>query len=143
MKWGTGMKDETGSAAVWGILLVCISAIMVAGLGALVDNEHRMIETDLVDRQARMVAEWAVSREYDLLRQRPKYAKEVLADRGNLRPGSVSGVRDGVKYAVYVGERHGILILWAVAENGEAKAQVGYCVAFDAETEQCCLKGMF
>lgn len=134
---------DRGSASITAILLIFSASLLMAALGQLNYLEHKLVDNSIAQKQLRQMAETAAKREYDRLGQDEDFLKSVLAESSSMEPtGNILENEHG-RCQVFVGENNGQVIIWAVAERGNSKAQVSYNLIFDEETDKFVLKGMF
>ncbi|GEM_PF-1106143 len=140
------VKNEQGSVTLVGLILVAVSALMVAALWDIEEQENKRINQGVRTHELQLIAEWAARREYEAIRQNPVRLEKILADHqmgDKLGKGFNGSTVSGIKYAVYTGVRQEQIVIWAVAEQGDAKAQCGYYLTYDRTAGECLLKGMF
>ena len=140
------VKNDQGSVTVVGLILVAVSALMVAMLWDMEEQENQRINQAVRNHELQLVAEWAARREYEVIRQDSVRLERILADHqmgDKLAKGFNGSTVSGIKYAVYIGVRQEQIVIWAVAEQGDAKAQCGYYLIYDQVAGKCLLKGMF
>ena len=140
------VKNEQGSVTVVGLILVAVSALMVAALWDIEEQENKRINQGVRTHELQLIAEWAARREYEAIRQNPVRLEKILADHqmgDKLAKGFNGSTVSGIKYAVYTGVRQEQIVIWSIAEQGDAKAQCGYYLTYDRTAGECLLKGMF
>ena len=140
------VKNDQGSVTVVGLILVAVSALMVAMLWDMEEQENQRINQEVRTHELQLIAEWAARREYEAFRQDSVRLERILADHqmgDKLAKGFNGSTVSGIKYAVYTGVRQEQIVIWAVAEQGDAKAQCGYYLTYDRTAGECLLKGMF
>lgn len=140
------VKNDQGSVTVVGLILVAVSALMVAMLWDMEEQENQRINQGVRNHELQLVTEWAARREYEAIRQDSVRLERILADHqmgDKLAKGFNGSTVSGIKYAVYTGVRQEQIVIWAVAEQGDAKAQCGYYLTYDRTAGECLLKGMF
>ena len=140
------VKNDQGSVTVVGLILVAVSALMVAMLWDMEEQENQRINQEVRTHELQLIAEWAARREYEAIRQDPVRLERILADHqmgDKLAKGFNGSTVSGIKYAVYTGVRQEQIFIWAVAEQGDAKAQCGYYLIYDQVAGKYLLKGMF
>ncbi|MBE6106738.1 hypothetical protein [Anaerovibrio lipolyticus] len=137
------MTQDRGSISITAIILIFSASLLMVALGQLNYLEHKVLDNSIAQKQLRQIAEFAVQREYDRLVQDQDFLKSVLMESRPMEPtGDVLENEQGQCH-VFVGEKNGQVIIWAVAERGNSKAQVSYSLVLDEEGDKFVLKGMF
>ncbi|MCR5177284.1 MAG: hypothetical protein K6C05_10625 [Anaerovibrio sp.] len=134
---------DRGSLSLLGVVIIALAGIMIGIIWIMEQNELRLVETDILREDMRMVAENSCDREYRLLSGNSEKVQEILCYQEGLHKTGNYIVPSDMECDTYVGVVGNTLIIWAVVRKNEIKVQCGYCLDVDRETGECCLRGMF
>ncbi|WP_407396548.1 hypothetical protein [Anaerovibrio sp.] len=137
------VTHDRGSVSITAIILIFSASLLMAALAQLNYLEHKVLDNSIAQKQLRQMAEFSVQREYDRLAQDKNFLKDVLMESRPMEPTGDILENERGRCQVFVGEKNGQVIIWAVAERENSKAQVSYSLILDEETDKFVLKGMF
>lgn len=137
------VTHDRGSVSITAIILIFSASLLMAALAQLNYLEHKVLDNSIAQKQLRQLAEYSVQREYDRLAQDKNFLKDVLMESRPMEPTGDILENERGRCQVFVGEKNGQVIIWAVAERENSKAQVSYSLILDEETDKFVLKGMF
>lgn len=137
------VTHDRGSVSITAIILIFSASLLMAALAQLNYLEHKVLDNSIAQKQLRQLAESSVQREYDRLAQDKNFLKDVLMESRPMEPTGDILENERGRCQVFVGEKNGQVIIWAVAERENSKAQVSYSLILDEETDKFVLKGMF
>ncbi|ORT99569.1 hypothetical protein D081_1719 [Anaerovibrio sp. JC8] len=135
--------NDRGSISVMAVILVFTASVLVAAMESYNSMEHRLVDKIIAHRSLGLMAEEALRQEYERLRSDSGLMTAIVNEHRPLRPYGNVLADDRGRCEVFVGERKGYVIIWAVAEKGRDRAQAGCFQAFDEAEEKFVLKGMF
>lgn len=136
-------ERDRGSISVVAVLLVFSAALLTMSLGGLNRLEHQLVDRDMLHRRLALMAEQAALAEYKRLSREPGLLQRVLEEHRPMTTTGYSGETDSGHCQVFVGEEANLVIIWAVAEGRDTKAQVSFLLEFDESRNRFMLKGMF
>lgn len=136
-------ERDRGSISVVAVLLVFSAALLTMSLGGLNRLEHQLVDRDMLQGQLSLMAEQAALAEYKRLSREPGLLQRVLEEHRPMTPTGCRVETDSGHCQVFVGEEANLVIIWAVAEGRDTKAQVSFLLEFDESRNRFMLKGMF